>query len=89
MCLVEQGAGVDTHDLIAMVGVGATEVQVATRVQEDGEKWTGTLGGNRTPNLLVRSQTLYPLSYEGIVAKSAGKYSSRKKSPFAGTLTQA
>ncbi len=25
----------------------------------------GTLGGNRTPNLLVRSQTLYPLSYEG------------------------
>ena len=65
MCLVEQGAGVDTHDLIAMVGVGATEVPVATRIQEDGEKWTGTLGGNRTPNLLVRSQTLYPLSYEG------------------------
>ena len=25
----------------------------------------GTLGGDRTPNLLVRSQTLYPLSYEG------------------------
>ena len=27
--------------------------------------FVGTLGGNRTPNLLVRSQTLYPLSYEG------------------------
>jgi hypothetical protein len=26
----------------------------------------GTLGGTRTPNLLVRSQTLYPLSYEGV-----------------------
>src|SRR5690606_6531474 len=25
----------------------------------------GTLGGTRTPNLLVRSQALYPLSYEG------------------------
>jgi hypothetical protein len=25
----------------------------------------GTLGGDRTPNLLVRSQALYPLSYEG------------------------
>jgi hypothetical protein len=25
----------------------------------------GTLGGNRTPSLLVRSQTLCPLSYEG------------------------
>ena len=73
MCLVEQGAGVDTHDLIAMVGVGVTEVPVATRIQEDGEKWTGTLGGNRTPNLLVRSQTLYPLSYEGI--STAHKYS--------------
>ncbi len=78
MCLVEQVARIDTHDLAAMVGVGATEVPVASRVQKNVEEWTGTLGGNRTPNLLVRSQTLYPLSYEGIVAKSAGKYSSRK-----------
>lgn len=30
-----------------------------------GTLLVGTLGGNRTPNLLVRSQTLYPLSYEG------------------------
>ena len=30
-----------------------------------GEQLFGTLGGDRTPSLLVRSQTLYPLSYEG------------------------
>jgi hypothetical protein len=27
----------------------------------------GALGGIRTPNLLIRSQMLYPLSYERIV----------------------
>jgi hypothetical protein len=26
----------------------------------------GALGGTRTPNLLIRSQMLYPLSYERI-----------------------
>ena len=26
--------------------------------------WPGALGGTRTPNLLIRSQMLYPLSYE-------------------------
>ena len=26
--------------------------------------WDGALGGIRTPNLLIRSQMLYPLSYE-------------------------
>jgi hypothetical protein len=26
--------------------------------------FTGALGGTRTPNLLIRSQMLYPLSYE-------------------------
>ena len=38
----------------------------------------GTLGGTRTPNLLVRSQTLYPLSYEGKMGMTphGGKYSS-------------
>jgi hypothetical protein len=25
---------------------------------------SGALGGTRTPNLLIRSQMLYPLSYE-------------------------
>ena len=29
----------------------------------------GTLGETRTPNLLIRSQMLYPLSYEGTTAK--------------------
>jgi hypothetical protein len=30
------------------------------------ESWlfASALGGNRTPNLLIRSQMLYPLSYE-------------------------
>ena len=27
----------------------------------------GALGGTRTPNLLIRSQMLYPLSYERLV----------------------
>jgi hypothetical protein len=26
--------------------------------------YMGALGGTRTPNLLIRSQMLYPLSYE-------------------------
>jgi hypothetical protein len=32
----------------------------------DGHKWESdsALGGIRTPNLLIRSQMLYPLSYE-------------------------
>ena len=25
----------------------------------------GTLGGNRTPDALLRTETLYPLSYQG------------------------
>lgn len=37
----------------------------------------GTLGGNRTPSLLVRSQTLYPLSYEGVTRASSPEYSRR------------
>jgi hypothetical protein len=27
-------------------------------------EYCGALGGTRTPNLLIRSQMLYPLSYE-------------------------
>src|SRR5215213_1304855 len=34
-------------------------------VRGHGVGLLGTLGGTRTPSLLVRSQTLYPLSYEG------------------------
>jgi hypothetical protein len=29
---------------------------------------SGALGGTRTPNLLIRSQMLYPLSYERLMA---------------------
>jgi hypothetical protein len=32
-----------------------------------GHMGCGALGGTRTPNLLIRSQMLYPLSYERIV----------------------
>jgi hypothetical protein len=32
--------------------------------QDPGLRYGGALGGTRTPNLLIRSQMLYPLSYE-------------------------
>jgi hypothetical protein len=32
----------------------------------------GALGGIRTPNLLIRSQVLYPLSYERANSKATG-----------------
>ena len=32
--------------------------------KEQGASDLGALGGTRTPNLLIRSQMLYPLSYE-------------------------
>jgi hypothetical protein len=31
---------------------------------------TGALGGIRTPNLLIRSQMLYPLSYERMLRRA-------------------
>jgi hypothetical protein len=31
---------------------------------EEASDLAGALGGTRTPNLLIRSQMLYPLSYE-------------------------
>ena len=35
---------------------------------------SGALGGIRTPNLLIRSQMLYPLSYERrLVQRQAGE----------------
>lgn len=51
-------------------------------VRDRGEdRVLGTLGGDRTPNLLVRSQTLYPLSYEGEFAGGPAdqEYSSRSR----------
>jgi hypothetical protein len=32
--------------------------------EENAQVRRGALGGTRTPNLLIRSQMLYPLSYE-------------------------
>ncbi len=37
---------------------------------EDDLDWPSALGGSRTPNLLIRSQMLYPLSYERLRANS-------------------
>jgi hypothetical protein len=39
---------------------------IARRLLVDTSKASdlGALGGTRTPNLLIRSQMLYPLSYE-------------------------
>ena len=50
-----------------------------------GRGLLGTLGGTRTPNLLVRSQTLYPLSYEGACGPCTLKYTS----PISPPLTRA
>src|SRR5215472_6586537 len=50
----------------------------------------GALGGTRTPNLLIRSQMLYPLSYErwleqytvaGAFAAPAGRERTRARNP--------
>ena len=43
--------------------------------------WKDTLGGNRTPDALLRTEALYPLSYQG--ANSRDNYR-RKKRPAAG-----
>src|SRR5690349_13436471 len=43
------------------------------RTRRDGGKRLvrrGALGGTRTPNLLIRSQMLYPLSYERLCRNS-------------------
>ena len=39
--------------------------------------WAGALEGIRTPNLLIRSQMLYPLSYE----RTAYKYTAAGRLP--------
>src|ERR1700722_20145723 len=43
-----------------------TSVRATSHTREDGPglRVRGALGGTRTPNLLIRSQMLYPLSYE-------------------------
>lgn len=44
--------------------------RVSKRKREDPERvlpevYFGALGGNRTPDALLRTEALYPLSYEG------------------------
>jgi hypothetical protein len=41
----------------------------------------GALGGIRTPNLLIRSQMLYPLSYERLWVERPGEFSVRPRRP--------
>ncbi|TSC64816.1 MAG: hypothetical protein CEO22_699, partial [Candidatus Berkelbacteria bacterium Gr01-1014_85] len=38
---------------------------ICTMLPESVEFFNGALGGNRTPNQLLRRELLYPLSYEG------------------------
>jgi hypothetical protein len=53
-----------------MSGVHFCAVDLAVSLSDEAEPMTavqvrcGALGGTRTPNLLIRSQMLYPLSYE-------------------------
>ena len=44
----------------------------------------GALGGTRTPNLLIRSQMLYPLSYE----RTAYKYTAAGRLPVRVDVTR-
>ena len=53
------------------IRLAASMAASLTRCQEQPPRtpplsWTflSALGGSRTPNLLIRSQTLYPLGYE-------------------------
>ncbi len=47
-----------------MTGVGYSLGYSKGRFMIASGLWAGALGGTRTPNLLIRSQMLYPLSYE-------------------------
>ena len=43
---------------------------------EDSAGFFGALGGTRTPNLLIRSQMLYPLSYKREEEKMKARFQS-------------
>ena len=47
-------------------------------------RWAGALGGTRTPNLLIRSQMLYPLSYE----RTAYEYTAAGRLPVRVDVTR-
>ena len=46
-------------------------------------RFGGALGGTRTPSLLIRSQMLYPLSYERLCRNSLRQHAPR---PYAADL---
>ncbi len=57
----EQGIMTGLLHLLLHEPTGTTE----GALENQGTPWSGgALGGTRTPNLLIRSQMLYPLSYE-------------------------
>ena len=60
-----QGAGLAGLVLEANCG-DARHLPVSKKAAVKGRRAVdlGALGGTRTPNLLIRSQMLYPLSYE-------------------------
>jgi hypothetical protein len=47
-----------------MTGFGSSIGSGKRRFMIASGLWPSALGGTRTPNLLIRSQMLYPLSYE-------------------------
>jgi hypothetical protein len=53
----------------------AVSKRVSKRPLPPGEALDlGALGGTRTPNLLIRSQMLYPLSYERTILQYTAVY---------------
>jgi hypothetical protein len=62
------GAGQDLQDRLEVVRDrlrGRSQDDLSQRPHHDPDlRIHGALGGTRTPNLLIRSQMLYPLSYE-------------------------
>lgn len=60
MSLKQESRGQSSNKTRELVRERGAEITVPMSLDGDG-----TLGGDRTPSLLVRSQTLYPLSYEG------------------------
>jgi hypothetical protein len=47
--------------------LAAVLAAVTTNARSELAGDLGALGGTRTPNLLIRSQMLYPLSYERLM----------------------
>ena len=56
----------EAADVFARSVAAPVSKSVSKKPPAGGEvgRYLGALGGTRTPNLLIRSQMLYPLSYE-------------------------